>query len=351
MKKLLDSLKKNLYRLPNLRILDRPKTKTGCIATTKQGNMAFMDEKMFGISTAWRSPEILDGDLLIDEMEKTGIPGIELDYRITVQGLEQIKKRLRNSSLRILSLHNYCPYPEPLDIQHASGDGYSLASLDENERQLAVRYSIRTLQQAHELGAIAVVFHLGRVEIDRENERWFELFKNGHFADEPGRHFFETKLQERKRAQPAHFKALLQSLEELNREAEKLSLWIGIENRYYYDQLPNYQEIGDLLDHFAGGRLRYWHDTGHAQTAETFGLARHEQFLQRYGHQLIGIHLHDAQTIGYNDHFAPGSGMIDFHVIQRYLPDQAIRIIEAHPKVSLDELKQGVTFLKETGII
>lgn len=310
-----------------------------------------MTMKKFGISTAWKSPEILDGDLLIDELEKTGIPGIELDYRITVQGLEQIKKRLGNGSLQVLSLHNYCPYPEPLPIEHASGDGYSLASIDENERQLAVHYSIRTLQQAHELGAKAVVFHLGRVAIDRENERWFELFRTSQFADEPGRQFFEAKLADRNRSKPAYFEALLKSLDQLNRQAEHLSLWIGIENRYYYDQLPNFEEIGELLNRFAGGRLGYWHDTGHAQTAETFGLAQHEHFLQRYGQQLIGIHLHDAQQHGFNDHYAPGSGMIDFDMIRRYLPDHAIRIIEVHPKVTLDELKQGVAFLKDKGII
>ncbi len=306
---------------------------------------------MFGISTAWKSPDILDGDVLIDELEKTGVPGIELDYRITSQGLEQIKKRLGNGSLQVLSLHNYCPYPEPLPIEHASGDGYSLASIDESERQLAIQYSIRTLRQAHDLGAKAVVFHLGRVAIDRENERWFELFRNGHFADEQGRQFFQSKLQERSRAKAPYFEALLKSLDQLNQEAEHLSLWIGIENRYYYDQLPNYEEIGELLDRFARGRIGYWHDTGHAQTAETFGLAQHEQFLRRYGKQLIGIHLHDAQNSGYNDHFAPGSGLIDFDMIRRFLPEQAIRIIEVHPKVSLDELKQGIAFLKQKGIV
>ena len=73
--------------------------------------------------------------------------------------------------------------------------------------------------------------------------------------------------------------------------------------------------------------------------------------MKSYSKQLIGTHLHDAQNVGYNDHFAPGSGLIDFEMVKRYLPDHAIRIIEVHPKVAADELKRGVQFLKEKRII
>lgn len=306
---------------------------------------------MFGISTAYKSSEISDGNQLIDELEKTGVPGVELDYRLTVDAFDKISRRLKNGSLQVLSLHNYCPHPEILPIEKASGDAFMLSAIDEQERQLAVKYSLRTIRNAHELGAMATVFHLGRVGIVRENQRWFDLYKQGKFQDEEGKEFFNRTLAERERAKAPYWNALLKSLEVLNREAEKLNIAIGVENRYYWDDFPNFDEIGTLLDLFQDGKIGYWHDVGHAQTHETFGLCDHEKFLEAYSSQLVGAHLHDCKEKGYNDHFAPGAGFIDYDMIKKYLPDQAIRIIEAHPKVSAEELQQGIKFLKQKGIV
>lgn len=306
---------------------------------------------MFGISTAWKSREINDGIQLIDELEKTGIPGIELEYRITKEAFHQIKNRLKTSKLTVLSLHNYCPHPDILPIEKASGDAFRLSSIDEQERKLGVQYSIQTIRNAHELGARAVVFHLGQVSIEREAERWFSLVRNRKFQDKKGKEFHQRKLREREQAKQPYFDALLYSTDRLNNEAEKLNILIGMENRYYCEQFPNYGEIGVILDHFKGGKICYWHDVGHAQASETFKLGDHEQYLKSYSNQLIGIHLHDAQHVGYNDHFAPGSGLIDFDMIKKYLPDHAIRIIEVHPKVVVDELERGVQFLEEKKII
>lgn len=306
---------------------------------------------MFGITTSWKSPEIRNGNQILDELEKTGIPGVELEYRLTAEAFNQIKKRLKNNSLTVLSLHNYCPHPDILPIEQASGDAFWLSSLDAEERNNAVQYSLRTIRNAHELKAKAVVLHLGRIGLKRENERWFELYKNGKFQDTEGKAFVDRTLNEREQAKQPYFDALLKSLDELNKEAEKLGILLGAENRYFWDDFPTYEEIRIILNHFQGGNIGYWHDVGHAQTHETFGLCRHEQYLQTYSDYLIGIHLHDSQNAGYRDHFAPGSGLIDFDMIKKYLPDQAIRIIEVHPKVSLSELQEGVKFLKNKEII
>jgi sugar phosphate isomerase/epimerase len=306
---------------------------------------------MFGITTAWKSPEISDGAQLLAELRKTEIPGLELEYRLSSATFAQLKKELYKSSLQVLSLHNYCPHPEILPIEQASGDAFWLSSIDERERKLAVHYSLRTIHNAHEIGAKAVVFHLGKTGIERENECWFNLYKQGQFRDDEGSEFFNLKLKQRRLARMPFLDAVLKSLDELNHEAEKLDIWLGVENRYFYDEIPDFEEIGIILDRFAGGRIGYWHDVGHAQTHETFGLVNHEKLLRTYADHLVGTHLHDCKEIGYRDHFAPGSGIVDFDMIKKYLSDRTIRIIEVHPKVSLEELQQGVMFLKEKGII
>ena len=210
---------------------------------------------MFGISTSWKSFEIKDGVQLIDELEKTGIPGIELDYRLTTEAFRQAKNRLKSGKLTVLSLHNYCPCPDILPIEKASGDAFRLSSIDEQERKLGIQYSIQTIRNAHDLGAKAVVFHLGHIEIEREADRWFSLAENGKFRDEEGKEFHQRKLKEREQAQQPYFDALLHSLDRLNNEAEKLNILIGAENRYYCEQLPNYNEIGVILDRFKGGKI------------------------------------------------------------------------------------------------
>lgn len=306
---------------------------------------------MFGISTAWKSPEIKDGNQLIDELEKTGIPGIEIDYRINSTAFQQIVKRLKNSSLKVLSLHNYCPHPDILPPEKASGDAFWLSAIDEDERKLAIQYSLRTIHNADRIGAKAVVVHAGKIGMERESERWFDLFNRGGFQDSEGQEFVKRKMKERAKAKQPFFDALFKSLEQLNQEAMRLNILIGIENRNYLNDLPNFDEIGNILDFFKGGKIGYWHDVGHAQAIEAFGFCQHERFLQAYASQLVGIHLHDAHDIGYNDHFAPGSGLINFDMVKKYLTKNTIKIIEAHPKVTADELEQSIRFLKEKEIV
>ena len=300
---------------------------------------------MFGLSSVWKSAKTKDGFQILNEYEKIGVPGIELEYRITAEMFEQVKKGIRSSSLQILSLHNYCPHPEILPLEKRSGDALMLTATDKNERKLAVKYSKRTIQNAADLEAKAVVFHIGRIlGMEREEEQWFALLEKSKFKDSEGQKFFNQTMRKREQVKQPYFDAVLKSLDELNEEAIKRGIELGIENRYYWDEFPNIDEVEVILNYFRGGNLGYWHDVGHAQAHETYGLTTHEEFLKRYAGQLIGCHLHDCKEAGYRDHFAPGTGWINYDMIQKYLPENAIRIIEVHPKVTAGELRDGIQF-------
>ncbi|MDZ7318194.1 MAG: sugar phosphate isomerase/epimerase [candidate division KSB1 bacterium] len=306
---------------------------------------------MFGISTIWRSSIISDGQQLLEALAPTGIGGLELEYRLTKAAFQQIRTQLKNGAWKVLSLHNYCPHPEILPIEKASGDAFSLSSTNAEQRRLAVKYSLRTIRQARELGARAVVFHLGSVAMNPEHDRWFRLYQQGQFQDQEGKNFVASKLGQRRAASPAQMSAALRSLEQLNRAAEKYGVQLGIENRYFYDEFPNFEEMVVILERFQGSHIGYWHDVGHGQTQETFGLCRHEELLKTFAPRLIGMHLHDCKEIGYRDHYAPGSGLVDFDMIKKYLTADAIRILEVQPQVSLAEVQQAIAFLKTKGII
>lgn len=304
---------------------------------------------MFGISTAWKSANSEDGKQLFKQMLEANIPGIELEYRITVDTFEQMKKDLQKSDITILSIHNFFPHPEILPPSKASGDALLLSSLDKDERKLAIKYAFRSIQYAHDLEARAVVFHLGRVDINREKQNWLQLYDTKMIDKSEGQKFIEKKMRQRQLEKDKNLDAVLFSLEVLNEEALKRNVMLGIENRYYWNEIPNLEEIGLLLEKFDGGNIKYWHDCGHAQTWETFGLTTHEQFLKNYSNKLLGIHLHDC--IGYHDHLAPGNGEIDFDMVKKHLQSDSIKIIEVHNEVALSELKDGIEYLQKKEII
>jgi sugar phosphate isomerase/epimerase len=134
-------------------------------------------------------------------------------------------------------------------------------------------------------------------------------------------------------------------LEELNRVAEKRGIFLGIENRYHFHEIPDLEEIGLILRSFKGGNIRYWHDVGHAKVQENIGISSQRSLLEAYGEDMIGIHLHDVR--GLDDHLAPGQGEMEFSDIRVFLKPSIITVLEVHPEVERKALLEGIRFVKK----
>jgi sugar phosphate isomerase/epimerase len=119
---------------------------------------------------------------------------------------------------------------------------------------------------------------------------------------------------------------------------------VGIENRYDFRECPDYEEMGVIFEKFGGGRIRYWHDAGHAKVQENLGIVGTKELLDAYGKLLVGVHLHDVN--GYSDHHVPGMGEVDFDLLKKYLKKDTIKILEIHPRETEKDLMDGVDFLK-----
>ena len=309
-----------------------------------------MTHRNSGLSTSWQSGLIRDGGELLDVLGASGLSGLEIDYRVSGEALRQMEPRLRSGEFTVLSLHNYCPTPPGYEGHPNVAALFNPASLDAEERKLAVRYSIRTIQTAADLGARLVVFHLGIIDMEFRMKELFQL----HEEEGEDSSLYQERIQElqRERAEKAgaHLTPLLRTVEAVHAEAHKRGILMGVENRYRLSQIPVGDEFDLLFNEFEGGELRYWHDVGHAEVFARLGLLDHERdLLRRFQKRLAGMHIHDIA--GFKDHLAPGMGTFDFSLLPPYLGEESLRIIEAHDPVDLAQLREGVRLLQEKGVL
>jgi sugar phosphate isomerase/epimerase len=273
---------------------------------------------VIGISTAWLTEcANVTGRDIIREFVELGFKGVEL-------------------------------VPDDVPLSEASGDRCSLASLDKAEREMAIQMTLRTIEHAEDLGARAVVLHLGKVDMDPEYERLNHLFAHQGLDTPEGRHFIRDKVKERRERRGPHVESIFSSLDHLNREAENRGVLLGVENRYHYHQIPDFEELGIILRRFSGASIRYWHDIGHAHALERLGFIEPGSLLRSFAPLSLGVHIHDA--LGTDDHWAPGYGEIDFLSLTDGLKSAPIKILEVHGKSDRMQLIRGMEMLEKIGV-
>ena len=302
---------------------------------------------MIGLSTAWFSETALDVDRWLTTIQELGVTGLELEYRVPESFFNRLRPKLVEKGLKILSIHNFFPFPEEYKHLKPSGDLFLLSSLDREEQEKAIAYTIKTIQTAHDLECSAVVLHLGKVDMDSYFPSFCRFYEYQQMGSAEMEEFLASVRAERKKKQQPHLDRVCFSLDTLVREAEKREVRLGVENRYYFHEIPNGEELGIILDGFAGGPVYHWHDVGHGFVQEQLGYEPHKDLLERYGNRLLGVHLHDSN--GYADHQAPGMGKVDFKWLKDYVTEETVKILEIHPHVDLEAIKEGRALLQGLG--
>lgn len=297
------------------------------------------------LSTSWNASRYTSGKAIIQEVKALGFCEIELSFNLTPGIIRDIAACVRKKQIRVRSLHNYCPIPKGVSRQEALPDCYSLAALDDEKRRLAVTYTKVTIDTAYTLNAQAVVLHCGRVDIPDRTRELIALYDNGQLESPQAKELKAQMQKERSQRAQAHIQAVLKSLAELEGYARKLHIALGVETRYYYREIPSFDEVEILLNEFKDSNIFYWHDTGHAQLWENLGVLKHKDYFKRYAQYLLGVHLHDIK--GADDHRAPLTGDFDFASLRPYLTAATIKTLEAHYPATAREIVQAKCFLEK----
>lgn len=297
------------------------------------------------ISTSWNASLHTSGkDLLID-LKPLGIKDLELSFNLTREMVEEIAVLLSEYGFKVVSVHNYCPIPDGIERPRALPDCYSMTALNEEERRQAIFFTKRSIDTASRLGAQAVILHAGRVEIPDRTLGLIDLFNAGKARGDEYARLKDMMVGEREKNLKPFLDRLFLSLGDLLQYAREKNIKLGIENRYYFREIPSLEELDLVFERFDNLPLFYWHDVGHAQLYENLGLQSHLDYLKRYSRKLLGIHLHDIK--GADDHLAPLCGDFDFKKLLPFVKEDTLKVIEAHQPASQDELRSAAKFLNE----
>jgi sugar phosphate isomerase/epimerase len=280
---------------------------------------------------------------MLREIRDLGFDHAELSHGTRISLLPGIMDAVDSGEIRISSVHNFCPLP--LGVNYAAPNLYKFSADRQRERELAHRYTLKTIEFAARVKARAVVLHLGSIEMRDYTHKLMDLVERGERETPKYEKLCTECLEKRNRRKEPFVERVYEALRGLLPEAEARGLKLGCENREALEELPLESDFSLLFRELRSPALAYWHDTGHAQIKENLGFLHHVLHLESMADKLAGFHIHDVQFPG-RDHSAPGTGMLDFAALKPFVKPDHVKVFELNPNMPVAELRAGVVHLK-----
>jgi sugar phosphate isomerase/epimerase len=294
---------------------------------------------MFAFSTCWNSQRHTDGRAMVNEVRALGFEYAELGHGTRLSLLDGVLQAVAAGEIKICSLHNFCPLP--LGVMGAAPDYYLPSSRDEDERQSAVRQTLRTIDCAATLGAKVVVLHLGRVAMRDYTMRLLGLYAEGRGETAKFQRLRDKAQTVRDKKRQKHLDQVYRTLEEVLPRAKELNVKLGMETRFGIEEIPDEVEAEEILKRFGTETILYWHDVGHAGVKETLGMMTHESILERFRGRTLGMHLQDFAPPA-EDHQPPGFGTFEFARLAPFVTEDMVLAWEIHPEWKPEEIVKGM---------
>jgi sugar phosphate isomerase/epimerase len=296
------------------------------------------------LSTMWAQGRFSHMAKFAAKAIELGFTHIEANTTISPRMLSELLK----TTVPISSIHSPCP--AVLSSKGIPVSSLSLSSLDESERMEAVSFTKRTIDLAASVGARAVVLHMGEVPIDLSlQDRLYRLHDGGYAQTKEYSQAKEELVYQRISQAPPHLETARKSLQELSKYSQQKGIMLGLESRFHFNEIPNMDEMAELLNEVSESLVGYWHDVGHAEVQQQLGFSLHEEWLSRFKDRMVGIHLHDI--LGISDHHAPGQGNMNWEMVAKYLPPEIIKVCEIGEWNDEEQMQGVVKFLQKKGIL
>src|SRR3954454_8922276 len=132
---------------------------------------------MYSFSTCWNSHRQSDGRAMLREIRELGFEFAELSHGTRISLLPGILEAVDAGEMKISSLHNFCPLP--IGVNHSAPNLYQFSAERPRERELALRYTLKTIEFAARVKDPLVVLHLGSMEIKNYTDKLLELVARG----------------------------------------------------------------------------------------------------------------------------------------------------------------------------
>jgi sugar phosphate isomerase/epimerase len=280
---------------------------------------------------------------MLREIRDLGFEYAELGHGVSASLMPGILKAVAAGEIKISSLHNFCPLP--VGVTRAAPNFCEFSAGKLHERELAVRFTLKTFEFAGRVGAPVVVLHLGSIDLKDYTGRLCEMLERDGKKSPQFEKLRAEAAASREAKKGKAVGRVCEALRKILPEAEKRGLKLGCENRQALEEIPFENDLVSFFREFASPNIVYWHDTGHAQIKENLGFIQHAQHLESLVPWLAGFHIHDVQFPA-RDHTAPGTGMIDFAALKPMVKPHHIKVFELGPSLPVEAVKSGIAHMK-----
>jgi sugar phosphate isomerase/epimerase len=280
---------------------------------------------------------------MLREIRDLGFEYAELSHGTRISLLPGILEAVTAGEIKISSLHNFCPLP--MGVNNSAPNLYQFSAERPRERELAERYTLKTIEMAERLKAPVVVLHLGSIEMRSYTDKLLEMVARGEKSSAKYDKLCAELDEKREARKGPFFERTKETLRKILPEAAARGIKLGAENRQGLEELPCESDFQFLFRELDSPNLVYWHDTGHAQIKENLGFIPHLMHVESLSDRLCGFHIHDVHFPG-RDHCAPGTGTIDFAMFKPLLKPEHIRVFELSPSLTVEQVRAGIAHVQ-----
>src|ERR1041385_2045823 len=184
---------------------------------------------MYSFSTCWNSHRHSDGRTMLREIREMGFEYAELSHGTRISLLPGIMDAVDAGEIKISSLHNFCPLP--MGVNFSAPNLYQFTAEKDRERELAERYTLKTLEFAARVKAPLVVLHAGSIEMKNYTDKLLDMVEPAHKESSKEEKLCKELDAKRESLKAPFLERLKDVLKKLLPEAESRGVRLGLENR------------------------------------------------------------------------------------------------------------------------